>query len=191
MSEVMLKRCIDHLRNHLTDDPLSLMNWVSPPPDISRNCMTYRVAVLCDTATFACSEVNRLTHERDTLTTSLARVTAERDEALKYGAPQNAKSHRRLKPCEHNDYWITHSGNCMACRAVDAETERDEARASLAGAESKVNRLETALHECMDYINDKIDHQTTGEDCCHKCGLVHRAMSALTPPPTKEATDAH
>lgn len=49
-------------------------------------------------------------------------------EALKYAAPVNATaSVPRLKPCEHNEYWTTHSGACMACRATVAERLISEA----------------------------------------------------------------
>lgn len=62
------------------------------------------------------------------------RVEGERDEALKYGAPEkDAKALSWVKePCKiHNAYWTTHFGGCMACRATKAEAERDVYKAEL------------------------------------------------------------
>ena len=62
----------------------------------------------------------------------LAAVEKERDKALRYGAPENSTALSHVKnPCtKHNQYWTTHSGGCMACRANDAEKERDQLRRS-------------------------------------------------------------
>ncbi len=53
-------------------------------------------------------------------------------EALKYGAPENTLAFvKPLKPCIHNPYWTTMSGECMACRATEAEAERDAMKESV------------------------------------------------------------
>ena len=71
----------------------------------------------------------------DTITQLRERLDAvekERDKALRYGAPENSTALSHVKnPCtKHNQYWTTHSGGCMACRANDAEKERDQLRRS-------------------------------------------------------------
>lgn len=71
----------------------------------------------------------------DTITQLRERLDAvekERDKALRYGAPENSTALSHVKnPCtKHNQYWTTHSGGCMACRANDAEKERDQLRLS-------------------------------------------------------------
>jgi len=55
----------------------------------------------------------------------ITRLRAELAEALKYAAPENAKALPHIKnPCKvHNEYWTTHFGACMACRANKAEAE--------------------------------------------------------------------
>lgn len=59
-------------------------------------------------------------------------VEKERDKALRYGAPENATALSHVKnPCtKHNQYWTTHYGSCMACRANDAEDESKKLRLS-------------------------------------------------------------
>jgi hypothetical protein len=70
-------------------------------------------------------------------------LRAKLAEALKYGAPENTRSTiPRKAKCEHNEYWTTHYGNCMACRATSAEAERETLRASLA---EKVGQLDEAV----------------------------------------------
>lgn len=56
---------------------------------------------------------------------AIATLETQLAEALKYGARENAKALSYVKnPCKkHNQYWTTFSGACMACRAVNAETQ--------------------------------------------------------------------
>ena len=67
-------------------------------------------------------------------TARIAELENQLAEALKYGAPKNSKALSFVThPCNfHSHYWTTMSGSCMACRAVSAETERDELRKQLA-----------------------------------------------------------
>ncbi len=69
-------------------------------------------------------------------------------EALKYGARENGIAYlEKLEPCEHNEYWVTVSGGCMACRATKAEAlvaqqaatiaDRDERLAAMGSIQSK------------------------------------------------------
>lgn len=62
-----------------------------------------------------------------------ADLTAKLAEALKYGAPENAKALSSVKnPCtKHNQYWTTAMGACMACRACDAEANLAKATEAL------------------------------------------------------------
>lgn len=56
----------------------------------------------------------------------IERLNLQLREARKYAAPMDATaSVPRLKPCEHSEYWTTHYGNCMACRAADAELQNE------------------------------------------------------------------
>jgi hypothetical protein len=62
----------------------------------------------------------------------IARLRRERNEALRYGAPEaGAKALSFVKnPCtKHDAYWTTMYGNCMACRANAAESELARLRA--------------------------------------------------------------
>lgn len=59
-------------------------------------------------------------------------LRAQRDQALKYAAPVDATaSVPRHKQCAHNEYWTTHYGNCMACRAEVAELQLRDMKAIL------------------------------------------------------------
>lgn len=58
-------------------------------------------------------------------------LEAELAEARKYAAPENASALSSVKnSCtQHNQYWTTASGACMACRAEKAEAELAQAKA--------------------------------------------------------------
>ena len=55
-----LKRVVDYLGDVLDSDPLTLMNWLGPPIELSQDSLCHRSAVVCDLATFALAEVVRL-----------------------------------------------------------------------------------------------------------------------------------
>jgi len=57
----------------------------------------------------------------------LNRLVERAEKAERYAAPENAVALSSVKrPCErHNQYWTTASGACMACRAEQAERDRD------------------------------------------------------------------
>lgn len=76
-------------------------------------------------------------------------LTAERDEALKYGAPKDDVALSWVKnPCKrHNQYWTTASGSCMACRA-------DSAEARAVAAEKRVAVLANTLEQIELLIDD-------------------------------------
>ena len=75
-----------------------------------------------------------------------AKLRAELAEALKYGAPMAGvkATVKRTVKCEHNEYWTTHGGGCMACRVVEAENENRTLRHDLARTTA---RLRLALDE--------------------------------------------
>lgn len=55
-------------------------------------------------------------------------LKTENAKLREYAAPVDARaSTPRLKQCNHNEYWTTFSGRCMACRAEDAELQLGEA----------------------------------------------------------------
>lgn len=76
----------------------------------------------------------------------IAALEAQLAEALKYGARDNAEALSCVKHLlckKHNQYWTTISGACMACRAVDAESQ-------LAAANEAVRVLGKEVVDCMD-----------------------------------------
>jgi hypothetical protein len=79
-------------------------------------------------------------------------------EALKYGARENATALSYVKnPCtKHNQYWTTISGDCMACRAVDAEDK-------LAALEAELLRVRTTGHGAAHEL----------DNIAVECGLGH------------------
>lgn len=81
------------------------------------------------------------------------------EEAEKYGAPENATVLAFVKsPCkQHNGYWTTITGRCMACRA--------------AAAEARAARFEGALRE----IEEGRIFQTSSVP-------ITIARTAITPP---------
>lgn len=113
----------------------------------------------------------RASMEADTRAALQARISAleaELAEARKYGAPEaGAVRFSKLSPkqCQHDDYWTTISGNCMACRAEKAESELAEVK------EGRGRAIQMATHnhdvaERRDKRIDKLLHdrdRLTGE----------------------------
>jgi len=105
----------------------------------------------------------------DDLRTRIAELEAELAEAKKYGAPQNATAIvKRKTNCDHNEYWTTLSGGCMACRAADAEAENKRLAVERDGAMA-------VLREIADTENP--EHYGNARDALHAVKL--RAEAAI------------
>lgn len=131
-----------------------------------RLCICNRDHVNDDEHTPACQEHREAI---STLTTSLARVTAERDELLR-----------------ERDIAFHPEKHCMVPLAAMKELsdQRDALRASLAGAEKLLD--DAAKH--LPAANHFYDEYGHGEKEDAVDALLARIRSALTPPPTKEAS---
>lgn len=105
-------------------------------------------------------------------------------EALKYGAPENATAHRRKVKCDHNDYWVTMSGDCLACRAVKAET-------SLAAVEKLMAKIakQRTVEEWEQFAKDEGLDPDNADYTGAYDAIVREARAALAGPAATRGGD--
>jgi len=85
------------------------------------------------------------------VTEAIERLCDQLAEAKKYGAQVDVTVRRSSLPpktCQHNDYWTTNYGNCMACRAERAESQLAESKRKRGLLVSKARNLLTEVVAC-------------------------------------------